>query len=59
MSGIDECGPNACGNGNYVDKVNGDTCGCDEDFELMLLVNDSVCVAKDYGTFSLEHGSVA
>ena len=51
---IDDCGPNAYGNGNCVDKVNGNTCGCDEDSELMLPVNDSVCVAKECGTFSFE-----
>ena len=53
---IDDCGPNACRNGNCVDKVNGNKCDCDEDYELMLPVNDALCVAKEIGTFSLEHG---
>ena len=60
---IDDSGPNACGDGNCVDKVNGYTCNCDAGHELMLQENDSVCVAKECGTFlslslSLEHGSV-
>ena len=55
---IDDCGPNACGNGNCVDKVNGHTCNCDAGHELMLQGNDSGCVAKECGTLSLEHGSV-
>ena len=54
---IDECGLNACRNGICVDKVNGYTCDCDEDFELMLQVNGSVCVAKD-SNFSRRHFSV-
>ena len=41
---IDDCGPEACRNGNCVDEVNGYTCDCDEDHELMLLVNGPVCV---------------
>ena len=49
---IDYCGPNACRNGNCVDKVNGHTCDCDEDYELMLHVNGSVRVAKECGIFS-------
>ena len=32
---MDDCGLNACGNGNCVDKVNGYMCDCDEDYELM------------------------
>ena len=52
---IDDCGPRACGNENCFDEVNGYTCDCDEDYELMLLVNGSVWNVK----FSLEHGSVA
>ena len=34
-----------------VDAVNGYTCDCDEDHELMLLINGSVCVAKECGIF--------
>ena len=45
-------GPNACGNGDCVDKVNGYTCDCGEGYELMLQGNDSVCVAKECGTSS-------
>ena len=30
---IDDCWPNACGNDNCVDKVNGYTCGCNEQFD--------------------------
>ena len=48
---IDDCGPHACRNGNCVDKVNGYTCDCDEDSELMLPVNGSVCVAEECGIF--------
>ena len=60
---IDDSGPNACGDGNCVDKVNGYMFNCDAGHELMLQENDSVCVAKECGTFltlslSLEHGSV-
>ena len=47
-----DCGPDACGNGNCVDKVNGYTCDCDEDYELMLHVNGSVTVAKECEIFS-------
>ena len=43
---IDDCGLNACRTGNCVDKVNGYTCDCDEDRELMLQVNGSACVAR-------------
>ena len=49
---IDECGLNACRNCICVDKVNCYTCDCDEDFELMLQVNGSVCVAKDWNFLS-------
>ena len=46
-------GEKVCGNiddcGNCVDKVNGYTCDCDEDHELMLWVNGSVCVAMNVG----------
>ena len=35
-----------------VDAVNGYTCDCDEDHELMLLINGSVCVAKECGISS-------
>ena len=38
--------------GNCVDEVNGYTCDCDEDNKLMLLVNGSVCVAKECEFFS-------
>ena len=38
---------NACGTGDCVDKVNGHTCDCDEDHELMLRVNGSACVARN------------
>ena len=31
---IDDCGPNTCGNDNCVDKVNGYTCGCNEQFKV-------------------------
>ena len=49
---IDDCGPDACRSGNCVDKVNGYMCDCDEDYELMLQVNGSVCAAKECGIFS-------
>ena len=49
---IDDCGPDACRNENFVDEVNDYTCDCDEDYELMLLVNGSVCVAKECEFFS-------
>ena len=48
---IDDCGPDACRNGNCADEVNGYTCDCDEDHELMLLVNGSGCVAKECQIF--------
>ena len=38
---------NACRTGDCVDKVNGYTCDCDEDHELMLRVNGSACVARN------------
>ena len=38
---IHDCGLNACRTGDCVDKVNGYTCDCDEDHELMLQVNGS------------------
>ena len=44
---IDDCGLNACRTGDSIDKVNGYTCDCDEDHELMLQVNGSVCVARN------------
>ena len=50
---IDDCKPNACGDGNCVDKVNGYTCNCDAGRELMLQEHHSVCVAKECGTFPL------
>ena len=37
----------ACRTGDCVDKVNGCTCDCDEDRELMLQVNGSACVARN------------
>ena len=49
---IDACGPDACRNENCVDEVNGYTCDCDEDCELMLLVKGSVCVAEECENFS-------
>ena len=45
---IDDCGLiNACRTGDCVDKVNGYTCDCDEDHELMLQINGSACVARN------------
>ena len=44
---IDYCGPDVCRNENCVDEVNDCTCDCDADYELMLQVNGSVCVAKE------------
>ena len=38
---IDGCGPDACRDGNCADEVTCYTCDCDEDYELMLLVNGS------------------
>ena len=38
---------NAYRTGDCVDKVNGHTCDCDEDLELMLQVNGSACVARN------------
>ena len=38
---------NACRTGDCVDKVNGYTCDCDEDHELMLQVNGSACVTRN------------
>ena len=49
---IDDCGLDACRNGNSVDEVNGYTCDCDEDFELMFQVNGSVRVVKECRIFS-------
>ena len=43
--------PNACRDGNSVDKVNGYTCNCDAGHELMLQENGSVCVAKEMRDF--------
>ena len=34
-----------------VGEVNDYTCDCDEDYELMLLVNGAVCVAKECEIF--------
>ena len=42
---------NACRTGDCVDKVNGCTCDCDEDHELMLQVNGSACVARNVKNF--------
>ena len=44
---IDDCGLNACRTGDCVNKVNGYTCDCDEDHELMLQVNGSACVTRN------------
>ena len=38
---------NACRTRDCVDKVNGYTCDCDEDLELMLQVSGSACVARN------------
>ena len=43
---IDDCGLNACRTGDCVNKVNGYTCDCDDDHEL-LQVNGSACVARN------------
>ena len=52
---IDDCGLNACRTGDCVDKVNGYTCDCDEDHELMLQVTGSACVARNVkNSFSSE-----
>ena len=51
-------GPDARRNENCVDEVNGYTCDCDEEHELVLQVNGSVGAAKECEIFSLEHGSV-
>ena len=45
---------NACRSGDCVDKVNGYTCDCDEDHELMLHVNGSACVARNVKNFFLQ-----
>ena len=50
---IDDCKPNACGDGNCVDNVNGYTCNCNAGHELMLQENDSVSMAKECGSFPL------
>ena len=44
---INDCELNACRTGDCVDKVNGYTCDCDEDHELMLQVNGSTCVVRN------------
>ena len=51
---IDDCGLNACRTGDCVNKVNGYTCDCDEDHELMLQVNGSACVARNVKNFLLQ-----
>ena len=51
---IDDCGLNACRTGDCVDKVNGYTCDCDEDHELMLQLNGSACVARNVKNFLLQ-----
>ena len=51
---IDDCGLNACRTGDCVDKVNGYTCDCDGDHELMLQVNGSACVARNMKNFLLQ-----
>ena len=45
---------NACRTGDCVDKVNGYTCDCDEDHELMLQLNGSACVARNVKNFLLQ-----
>ena len=45
---------NACRTGDCVDKVNGFTCDCDEDHELMLQLNGSACVARNVKNFLLQ-----
>ena len=44
---IDDCGLNPCGTGDCINNVNGYTCDCDEDHELMLQVNGPACVARN------------
>ena len=43
---IDDCDLDACRTGDCVDKVNGYTCDCDEDHELMLQLNGSALRGK-------------
>ena len=47
---------NACRTGDCVDKVNGYTCDCDEDHELMLQVNGSACVARNVNISLVRRG---
>ena len=42
---------NACRTGDCVDKVNGYTCDCDEDHELMLRVQWLSVRGKEYENF--------
>ena len=48
---MDDGGRGTCTNENCVDEVICYTCDWDEDDELMLLVNGSVCVAKECENF--------
>ena len=50
---------NACRIGDCVDKVNGYTCDCDEDHELMLQLNGSTCVARNVKHFLLQRVQIA
>ena len=45
---------NACRTGDCVEKVNGYTCDCDEDRELMLQLKGSACVARNVKIFLLQ-----
>ena len=47
-------GLHACRTSDWVDKVNGYTCDCDEDHELMLQVSGSACVARHVKNFLLQ-----
>ena len=44
---IDDCELNACRTRDCVNKVNGYSCDCYEDHELILQVNGSACVARN------------
>ena len=48
---IDDCDLNASKTGDCVDKVNGYTCDCDEDHELILQV---ACVERNVKNFLLQ-----
>ena len=51
---IEDCGLDACRTSDGVDKVNGYTCDCDGDRELMLQVSGSTCVARNVTNFPLQ-----